>query len=35
VPHARMLQIDGAGHSPHRDRPDAVIAAAASFMRST
>lgn len=33
VPHARMVEIDGAGHSPHRDRPDAVIAAAASFMR--
>jgi pimeloyl-ACP methyl ester carboxylesterase len=35
VPHAHMLEIVGAGHSPHRDRPDAVIAAAASFIRST
>lgn len=32
VPHARLLEIAGAGHSPHRDRPEAVIASVREFM---
>jgi len=27
VPHARLLELDACGHSPHRDQPDALIAA--------
>ena len=34
VPHARLLEIPACGHSPHRDQPDAVIAAAVDFVRS-
>jgi len=32
VPHAELLELEGAGHSPHRDRPDALVAAAAAFI---
>ncbi|HUQ29234.1 MAG TPA: alpha/beta hydrolase [Usitatibacter sp.] len=34
VPHARLLEIPHCGHSPHRDQPEAVIAAAVDFVRS-
>lgn len=34
VPHARLLEIPACGHSPHRDQPDAVIAAAVDFVGS-
>lgn len=32
VPHARILEIEGAGHSPQRDRPEVLVAAAADFI---
>ena len=32
VPRAQLLELEGAGHSPHRDRPDALIAAVAAFV---
>jgi pimeloyl-ACP methyl ester carboxylesterase len=34
VPHAKRVEIAASGHSPHRDQPDAVIAAAVEFARS-
>ncbi len=34
VPGAELLEIEGSGHSPHRDRPEAVIAAAVRFAGS-
>jgi pimeloyl-ACP methyl ester carboxylesterase len=34
VPHAKLLEIAHCGHSPHRDQPEAVIAAAVDFIRS-
>jgi pimeloyl-ACP methyl ester carboxylesterase len=34
VPRARLVKLDGCGHSPHRDRPQAVIAAVRSFVGS-
>jgi pimeloyl-ACP methyl ester carboxylesterase len=33
VPGARSLRLEGCGHSPHRDRPDAVLEAALAFVR--
>jgi pimeloyl-ACP methyl ester carboxylesterase len=27
LPHGRLVEIDGAGHEPHLDRPDEVTAA--------
>jgi pimeloyl-ACP methyl ester carboxylesterase len=32
VPHTRLLALPGCGHSPHRDQPDALIAAVQSFV---
>jgi pimeloyl-ACP methyl ester carboxylesterase len=32
VPGARVFALDDCGHSPHRDRPDALIAAVAAFV---
>ncbi|MFN7643995.1 MAG: alpha/beta fold hydrolase [Burkholderiales bacterium] len=32
VPGARSLRLKGCGHSPHRDRPDAVLEAARAFV---
>ena len=34
VPHAKVVEIAGSGHSPHRDQPAAVIAAAVEFAGS-
>jgi pimeloyl-ACP methyl ester carboxylesterase len=34
VPHAKLAEIAGSGHSPHRDQPEAVIAAAVEFAGS-
>jgi pimeloyl-ACP methyl ester carboxylesterase len=34
VPRTRLVKLDGCGHSPHRDRPQAVIAAVRSFVGS-
>jgi pimeloyl-ACP methyl ester carboxylesterase len=34
VPGARVLALARCGHSPHRDRPDEVIAAAVAFVRA-
>jgi pimeloyl-ACP methyl ester carboxylesterase len=34
VPHAKLVEVAASGHSPHRDQPDAVIAAAVEFARS-
>jgi pimeloyl-ACP methyl ester carboxylesterase len=33
VPHAQLLVMPGCGHSPHRDRPEQLIAAAGEFIR--
>ncbi|HWH82880.1 MAG TPA: alpha/beta hydrolase [Burkholderiaceae bacterium] len=33
VPQTELLELAECGHSPHRDRPDAVIAAAQAFFR--
>lgn len=33
IPGTRLLELDACGHSPHRDRPEAVIAAAAALMQ--
>ena len=33
VPHAQVLAMPGCGHSPHRDQPDALIAATGAFMQ--
>lgn len=32
LPHARRLELDACGHSPHRDQPEALLAAAADFL---
>lgn len=32
VPHAELIELPDCGHSPHRDQPDAVIAAATEFI---
>lgn len=32
VPHAHVLKLDRCRHSPHRDRPEAVISAVAGFI---
>jgi len=34
VPLARTLELRNCGHSPHRDQPDALIAAAATFIQT-
>jgi pimeloyl-ACP methyl ester carboxylesterase len=34
VPGTELLEIEGSGHSPHRDQPDAVIRAAVRFAGS-
>jgi len=34
VPHARLLELAGCGHSPHRDQPEALIRAAVEFAGS-
>jgi pimeloyl-ACP methyl ester carboxylesterase len=34
VPHAKLLELQRSGHSPHRDQPDALIRAAVDFVRS-
>jgi pimeloyl-ACP methyl ester carboxylesterase len=34
VPHAQLVEIARCGHSPHRDQPEAVIAAAVRFAGS-
>jgi pimeloyl-ACP methyl ester carboxylesterase len=34
VPHARLLELERCGHSPHRDQPERVIAAAMDFAGS-
>jgi pimeloyl-ACP methyl ester carboxylesterase len=33
VPQARLLEIPHCGHSPHRDQPQALLAATAGFLR--
>lgn len=33
VPGTEVLALDGCGHAPHRERPDAVLAAIARFLR--
>lgn len=33
VPQTELLELPGCGHSPHKDQPQAVIAAVARFMR--
>jgi pimeloyl-ACP methyl ester carboxylesterase len=35
VPQARLLELADCGHSPHKDQPQAVIAAATGFIRGT
>lgn len=35
APQARSVEIDGCGHSPHRDQPDAALAAVLSFLEVT
>jgi len=35
VPGTELLELPACGHSPHRDRPDAVIAAATDFIAQT
>lgn len=34
VPHAELLELPRCGHSPHRDQPEALIAAVQRFMSS-
>jgi pimeloyl-ACP methyl ester carboxylesterase len=34
VPHTHLLKLGQCGHSPHKDQPEAVIAAIAKFLRS-
>ena len=34
VPQTELLELPACGHSPHRDQPDALIAAATRFIRS-
>ena len=33
VPQTRLLELPDCGHSPHKDQPEAVIAAATAFLR--
>lgn len=33
VPHTRLLELPDCAHSPHRDQPEALIAAACDFIR--
>ncbi len=35
VPHTRLLELPGCGHSPHRDQPDALIEAVLRFIGGT
>jgi pimeloyl-ACP methyl ester carboxylesterase len=34
LPHARMLELEACGHSPHRDQAQAVISAVNSLMNN-
>lgn len=34
IPHAERLELAACGHSPHRDQPEALIAAAARFLKA-
>lgn len=34
VPDTRLLKLVGCGHSPHRDQPDAVLAACPHILAS-
>lgn len=34
LPHARLLELPACGHSPHKDQPQAVIAAVREFVRT-
>jgi pimeloyl-ACP methyl ester carboxylesterase len=34
VPHTQLLELQQCGHSPHRDRPEALIAATVAFIGS-
>ena len=34
VPQTQLLALPGCGHSPHKDQPQAVIAAATAFVRA-
>jgi pimeloyl-ACP methyl ester carboxylesterase len=34
VPHARLLELPGCGHSPHRDQPERLIAQIVRFIRT-
>ena len=34
VPQTRLLELPACGHSPHRDQPDALIAAVGDFLRT-
>ena len=34
LPHARLLKLAASGHSPHRDQPAALTAAAVAFLRT-
>jgi pimeloyl-ACP methyl ester carboxylesterase len=33
VPQAQLLELPDCGHSPHKDQPEAVIAATTAFLR--
>jgi pimeloyl-ACP methyl ester carboxylesterase len=35
VPQAKLARLDNCGHSPHRDTPNALNAAIASFVEAT
>ena len=35
VPQTQLLEIPGCGHSPHRDQPEVLLAAASRFLRET
>jgi pimeloyl-ACP methyl ester carboxylesterase len=34
APHASSIELDHCGHSPHRDQPDALLAAVVSFLKA-
>jgi pimeloyl-ACP methyl ester carboxylesterase len=34
IPHAELLKLQSCGHSPHRDQPEALTAAAIAFIRA-
>ena len=34
TPHAQLLELPDCGHSPHRDQPEALLAAISAFLRS-